>query len=231
MIDINNLRNYSIHNFNRWGSKYYFWFFFILIDLRNLLYNRNKFLYVVRNLFYLIDCCINLNNFFFKSFHLLNLFLDIILWNLFEFNLILNLYSLLYLRNNLWNISFDCLFNNSLDYLSDRLNFYTLSIDINWNCSLDIYWNRNFNWLEDNSINKLNFSFLYWNSDYFINMHSDRNLLLFNYNSFFNNLMNFNISPCFKIFNQNLVSGKLNSAINCQIYNFFDLNFSWDLLL
>lgn len=215
MININNLRNYSIHNFNRWGSKYYFWFFFILIDLRNLLYNRNKFLYVVRNLFYLIYCCINLNNFFFKSFYFLNLFLDVILWNLFEFNLILNLYSLLYLRNNLWNIFFDCLFNNSLDYLSDRLNFYTLSIDINWNCSLDIYWNRNFNWLEDNSINKLNFSFLYRNSDYFINMHSDRNLLLFNYNSFFNNLMNFNISPCFKIFNQNLVSGKLNSAINC----------------
>lgn len=148
----------------------------------------------------MIYCCIYLNNLFFETINLLNLFLDIILWNLSEFNLILNLHSFFDLRNNLWNILFDSFFNNSLDYLSDRLYFYTFSVDINWNCSFNIDWNRNLNWLEDNPINKLYFSFLYWNSNYFINMHSDRNLLLFNNNSFFNNLVNLNISSCLKIF-------------------------------
>lgn len=148
----------------------------------------------------MIYCCIYLNNLFFETINLLNLFLDIILWNLSEFNLILNLHSFFDLRNNLWNILFDSFFNNSLDYLSNRLYFYTFSVDINWNCSFNIDWNRNLNWLEDNPINKLYFSFLYWNSNYFINMHSDRNLLLFNNNSFFNNLVNLNISSCLKIF-------------------------------
>ena len=215
MIDIDDFRNYSINNFNGWRSKNYLWLFLILINLWNLLYNRNKFLYIVRNLFYLINGCIDLNNFFFKSFNFLDLFLDIILRNLFEFNLILHLYSFFDLRNNLWNIPFYRLFNDFLDYLSDRLYLNTFSVDINWNCPFNIDWNRNFNGFKYNSINKLNFSFLYWNSDYLVNMHSNRNLLLLNNNSFFNDFMNLNVSSGFKIFHQYLVSRKLYSAIHC----------------
>lgn len=148
----------------------------------------------------MIYCCIYLDNFFFESFNFLDLLLDIIPWNLFEFNLILNFDSFLNLGNNLWNILLNSLLNNFLNNLSNRLNLYTFSVDIDWDCSFNIDWNRNLNWLEDNSINKLNFSFLNWNSDYFINMHSYRNLLLLNHYSFFNHLVNLNIGSCLKIF-------------------------------
>lgn len=179
----------------------------------------------------MIYSCINLNNLFLESFNFLYLPLNIILWNLFKFNLVLNMNSFLNLGNDLRNILLNCFFYNSLDYLSDRLNFYSFSVNINRNCSFDIDWNWHFNWFEYNSINKLYFSFLYWNSDYFIDMHCDRNLLLFDNNSFFDNLMNLNIGSCLKIFHQNLISGKLNSTIYCQIYNFFNFNLSWYLLL
>lgn len=215
MIDINDFWNYSIHNLNRRRSKDYFWLFFIFVDLWNLLYNWNKLLNIVRNFLYLINSCIDLNNLFFETFNFLYLPLDVIFWNLFEFNLVLDMNSFFNLRNDLRNILLDGFFYDSFNYLSDRLNFYCFSVNINWNCTFDIDRNWYLNWFEDNSINKLYFSFLYWNSDYFINMHCYRNLLFFNNNSFLNNLMNLNIGSCFKIFHQNLISRKLNSTIYC----------------
>lgn len=139
--------------------------------------------------------------------------------------------SLLDLRNNLRNVLLDCLFNDSLNYLSHWLYLHSFCVDINWHCSFDVDWDWHFNWLENNSINKLYFSFLNWNSDYFIDMHCYRNLLLFNNHSFFDNLMNLNISSCLQIFHQYLISRQFNSAIHCQINNFLHLYFYRDLLL
>jgi hypothetical protein len=171
------------------------------------LYNGYKLFYIVRNFFYLIYSCIDLNNFLLESLDFLYLLFDIIFWYFFKLNLILNMNSLLDLRNNLRNILLDCLFNDSLNYLSHWLYLHSFCVDINWHCSFDVDWDWHFNWLENNSINKLYFSFLNWNSDYFIDMHCYRNLLLFNNHSFFDNLMNLNISSCLQIFHQYLISG------------------------
>lgn len=194
LVDVDDFGNNPFDDFNGGRSEDDLGFLFILIDFGDFLDDWHKLFDIVRNLFDLVYRSIDGHYLFLKPLHLLDLTLNIWLGNLLKLILLLNVNSLLDLRNYLRLSLLDKLFNYFFDYLSHRLYFDSLGVDVDWDCFLDFdrYWD--FNGFVENSIDKLYLPLLDWDRNYFVDVHGNWNFMFLYHYSFLSDFLDLNIS-------------------------------------